>query len=219
MSQRTVKVILASSLLFAFVAMNGQTPASPTSANPPAQNSSGSPSSSTAGAQQTSDLASLIKALSGRWSLQAKFEPSSEMPKGLTTTGEETWHAAIGGLTLLEEERISTPGGDLSLLGIIWWDAKDKSLHGMECNNQIPYTCDLKGALNDITMTWDGKQFTINESETHNNKKTVWHEVWSDITPTSYTQTGEVEVPGGATTRVFTIHATRVQSDTSTEKQ
>jgi len=80
----------------------------------------------------------------------------------------------------------------------------------MECNNQLSYTCVLKGALNDITMTWDGKQFTINESETHNNKKTMWHEVWSDITPTSYTQTGETEEAGGATTRVFTIQARKV---------
>jgi len=121
MTQRTVKVILASGLLFAFVAMNGQQPlASPTAANPQTQNSAASSSSSNPDAQQTSDLASLIKALSGRWSLQVKSEPGPEMPKGLATTGEETWHPAIGGLTLLEEERISTPGGDLSLLAVIW---------------------------------------------------------------------------------------------------
>ena len=211
MARLALKVILAPTLLLAFVAMNGQeTPASPTPASQQTQNSPGSSSSVNPDAQQTSQLASLTKALSGRWSLQVKFEPSPEMPKGLTTTGEETWRAAIGGLTLLEEERISTPMGDLSLLGVMWWDAKAKSLHGMECNNQLPYTCDLKGALNDITMTWDGKQFTINESETHGGKKTLWHEVWSDITPTSYTQTGETEVPGGATTRVFTIQARKV---------
>lgn len=219
MAQHALKLFLGPILLFAFVGMGGQTAASPMPANQQAQNSPGSSSSSAVGAPQTSDLASLIKVLSGRWSLKAKFEPGQEMPKGLTTTGEETWHAAIGGLTLLEEERISTPEGDLSLLGIIWWDARAKSLNGMECNNQLPYTCDLKGALNDITMTWDGKQFTINESETHDNKKTLWHEVWSDITPTSYTQTGDVEVPGGPTTRVFTIHATRVQADAGAATQ
>jgi len=210
MMQQALKLFLASTLLFACVGMNGQTPASPTPANQ--QNSPGSSSSLNTGAGQTSELPSLIKALSGHWSLQVKFEPGPEMPKGLTTTGEETWRSAIGGLTLLEEERVSMPAGDLSLLGIIWWDAKAKSLQGMECNNQLPYTCDLKGALNDITMTWDGKQFTIKEWETHGNKKTLWHEVWSDITPTSYTQTGDVEDPGGPTTRIFTIHATRVEA-------
>jgi hypothetical protein len=212
MTQRAFNLILAPFLILAFVAIDGQqTPASPTPANQQTQNSPSSSSGLDTDAKQASELPSLIKALSGRWSLQVKFEPSPEMPKGLTTTGEETWHPAIGGLTFLEEERVSTPAGDLSLLGIMWWDAKAKSLHGMECNNQLPYTCDLKGALNDITMTWDGKQFTIKEWETHGNKKTLWHEVWSDITPTSYTQTGDVEEPGGPTTRVLTIQARRVE--------
>jgi hypothetical protein len=80
----------------------------------------------------------------------------------------------------------------------------------MECNNQLPYSCDLKGALNDITMKWDGKDFTIDELETsHDGKKRMWHEVWSDITPTSFTQTGDTGLPGGPYTRFLTIHATR----------
>ena len=80
----------------------------------------------------------------------------------------------------------------------------------MECNNQLAYTCDLKGALNDITMTWDGKQFTIDELETHDGKKTMWHEVWSDITSTSFTQTGDIGEPGGPFKRFLTIRATRI---------
>lgn len=219
MMRLAIKLILIPTLLFAFVGMNGQQiPASPTGENQ-AQNAPPASSNANTDAGQASQLPSLVKALSGRWSLQVKFEPSPEMPKGGTSTGEETWRAAIGGLTLLEEERVSTTAGDLSLLGIIWWDPKTKSLHGMECNNQLPYTCDLKGALNDITMTWDGKQFTINERETHGNKTTLWHEVWSDITPTSYTQTGDIEEPGGPTTRVFTIQARRMQSDARTTMQ
>ncbi len=211
--RQALKLILTPALLFAFVGINGQqTPNSPTSANQQTKNSPASSSSLNTDAGQTSDLASLIKALSGRWALQVKFEPNPEMPKGGTSTGEETWHPAIGGLTLLEEERMSTPAGDIALLGIIWWDAKAKSLRGMECNNQLPYTCDLKGALNDITMSWDGKQLAIKEWETHDNKKTLWHEVWSDITPTSFTQTGDVEEPGGATTRFFTMHARRMEA-------
>jgi hypothetical protein len=163
--------------------------------------------------QPPAELQSMIKALSGRWSLDVKFEPNSEMPNGFTSTGEETWRSGPGGYTLLEEEHMRTPFGDVFLLGIIWWDGKTKSLQGMECNNDLPYGCDLKGALNDITMSWDGKQFIINEWETHDGKKTLWHEGWLDITPTSYTQTGDVEVPGGATTRLFTTKATRMKDD------
>ena len=43
---------------------------------------------------------------------------------------------------------------------------RTKSFHGMECQNLLPYTCDVKGAQNDITMNWDGKQFVIDEMET-----------------------------------------------------
>jgi hypothetical protein len=168
-----------------------------------AQSPTSSPSAS-------GELVGLTKALEGKWSLSVKFEPNSSAANGLVSTGEESWRAGPGGFTLLEEEHLRMPQGDLFLLGIIWWNATTKDFHGMECQDRLPYTCDLKGALNDITMSWDGKRFAIEEQETHNGKKSVWHEVWSDITPTSFIQTGESEEPGGARKRLFTIHATRV---------
>ena len=162
-------------------------------------------------AQPPPQLQTLIKALSGRWSVAVKFEPNPEMPKGAAGEGEESWRSGPGGFTFLDEEHFPTPVGEVYLLGIIWWDNQTKSLHGMECNNQLPYTCDLKGGLNDVTMSWDGKQFIIDEWETHDGKKTLWHEVWSDITSSSFTQTGDVQEPGGATTRFFTMQATRMR--------
>lgn len=161
-------------------------------------------------AHPAEELQSLTNALSGKWSVKVKFEPTSKMPNGSVGDAEETWRAGPGGFTLLEEQRTPAAAGDVFLLGVIWWDGKTKSLRGMECNNQLPFTCDLKGALNDITLTWDGKQFTVDEWETHDGKKTLWHEVWSEITPTSFTHTGDVKEPDGATKRVFTMQATRV---------
>jgi hypothetical protein len=162
-------------------------------------------------AQPPAELEGLIKALSGKWSVKVRFEPNPAMPDGFEGQGDETWRTGPGGFTFLDEERLPTPAGDVFLLGIIWWDAKTKSFHGMECNNQLPYTCDLKGALNDITMKWDGKEFTIDELETSpDGKKTMWHEVWSDITPTSFTQTGDMGAPGGPFNRFLTIHGARV---------
>jgi hypothetical protein len=169
-----------------------------------------SQSPSQTSAQPPAELQSLMKALSGKWAVSVKFGPSKEMPKGFAGTGEEAWRSGPGGYTLLDEEHFPTAFGEVYLLGIIWWDSQTKSFHGMECNNQLPYGCDLKGGLNDITMSWDGKQFIIDEWETHGGKKTLWHEVWSGITPTSFTQTGDVQVPGGATTRFFTMRATRM---------
>jgi len=86
----------------------------------------------------------------------------------------------------------------------------------MECNNQLPYACDLKGALNDVTMSWDGKQFVINEQETHGDKKWLWHEVWSDVTETSFTQTGDMEQSDGRSTRALTIHGTKIKEQSGT---
>jgi len=165
----------------------------------------------TSAPQPSPEIASLTKALTGEWSLSVKFEPNSSVPNGLTNTGEETWRPGPGGFTLLEEEHLRMPEGDLFLLGILWWNTATKSFHGMECQNLLPYTCDVKGAQNDIAMNWDGKQFVIDEVETSTSgKKSIWHEVWSDITPTSFVQTGEYGDPGGPRKRLFTIHATRV---------
>lgn len=164
-------------------------------------------------AQQTSqpsqELQSLIKALSGEWSLNVRFEASTAMPKGIVNSGTETWRPGPGGFTLLEEEHLQMPKGDVFLLGVVWWNAQTTRMNGMECQNLLAYTCDVKGSLNDITMSWDGKQFAISEWETHNGKKTQWHEVWSDITATSFTQTGDSIEPDGSQKRLFTIHATK----------
>lgn len=166
----------------------------------------------------SAEVAGLTKALEGKWALSVKFEPSTSTPNGSVNTGEETWRPGPGGFTLLEGEHLRMPDGDLFLLGVVWWNAATKALQGMECQNRLPYTCDVKGAQNDIKMSWDGKQLVIDEMETSKaGKKSAWHEVWSDITPSSFTQTGEYGPPGGAMQRLFTIHATRVPSSSNAE--
>ena len=164
----------------------------------------------TSAPKPSAEIAGLTKALEGEWSLSVKFEPGSSAPNGLINSGEETWRPGPGGFTLLEEEHLRMPQGEVFLLGIVWWNTATKSLQGMECQNLLPYTCDVKGAQSDIAMNWDGKQFVIDEMETSKSgKKSVWHEVWSDITSNSFTQTGEYGEPGGPRKRLFTIHATK----------
>jgi hypothetical protein len=82
----------------------------------------------------------------------------------------------------------------------------------MECSSQQPMTCDLKGGLNDVTITWDGRKFQIDELETHDGRHTVWHEYWTDITPDSFTQNGDVTQPDGTTTHFMTVHGRRVKT-------
>jgi hypothetical protein len=213
MRPTVLSLLLPAALFFCCNAAVAQQSTKPAAAVPQHLEDLSAPAQGSKGAawQPSPEIQSLIKALSGKWSVSVKFEPNAAMPNGVNGTGEETWRAGPGGFTFLDEEHLPTPAGDVFLLGIIWWDGKTKSFHGMECNNQLPYTCDLNGALNDVTMKWDGKEFTIDELETSpDGKKTIWHEVWSDITPTSFTQTGDMGVPGGPFSRVMTIHGTRV---------
>lgn len=44
-------------------------------------------------------------------------------------------------------------------------------------------------------------------------KKMVWHEVWSDITATSFTQTGDMGEVGGPLKRALTIHAVKASTE------
>jgi hypothetical protein len=163
------------------------------------------PPASQSASQPSPEMQSLIKALSGRWSLTVQSAGSTTPAKG-----EETWRPGPGGLTFIEEETLNIPGHDILLLGVLWWDANTKSFHGMECNNGLSYVCDIKGALTDITLQWDGKQLVLIEQENHNGKKSVWREAFSAITANSFTQTGDSTDADGHTARLLTIHATRI---------
>jgi hypothetical protein len=156
-------------------------------------------------------LATLAKALSGKWQLQVRFEPAAGAGnKAIEGSGEESWSLGPGGIDIIEQEHIPSPDGETFLMGVIWWDSTKKQLAGMECNSHLSFTCDLKGALNDITVTWDGKRFEIDEVETHDGRRTVWHEYWTDITPTSFVQSGDVTQPDGTTVRFMNIRGNRV---------
>ena len=159
-----------------------------------------------------SSLQALTQALSGKWQLDVRFEAvPAAGNKVVTGSGEESWSTGPGGITLVEQEHIPSPFGDTFLMGIIWWNSASKQLGGVECNSYSRVTCDLKGGLSDITISWDGKKFQIDELETHDGRHTVWHEYWTDITPDSFTQTGDMTQPDGTTTRFMTIHGTRVK--------
>jgi hypothetical protein len=163
------------------------------------------PPASQPASQPSPEMQSLIKALSGRWSLVVQSAGSATPSKG-----EETWRPGPGGLTFIEEETLNIPSHDVFLLGVLWWDGNTKSFHGMECNNGLSYVCDIKGSLTDITLQWDGKQLVLIEQENHNGKKSVWREAFSEITANSFTQTGDSTDADGHSTRLLTIHATRM---------
>jgi hypothetical protein len=59
-------------------------------------------------------------------------------------------------------------------------------------------------------LTWDEKELVIDISFPQGGKEMLWHEVWSDITSKSFTQTGDMAEVGGPLKRAVTIKGTRV---------
>jgi hypothetical protein len=159
--------------------------------------------------QPTGEMETLIKAVTGQWSLKLRFEPSKDTPRGLEGTGRESWHAGPEGLTFTDEEVFTAGPQKMIVVGILWRDRKTKEFHAMDCSNEIPNTCDLKGALDDVVVHWTGSELTIDEKELSHGKMMTSRVAWSDITSNSFIETGYLAPPGGPFQKVMTIYATR----------
>src|SRR5262249_46800837 len=144
----------------------------------------------------------------GNWSTTYEFAPGGS-PTRASGTGEENWRTGPGGYVLMEEEHVHTPSKEMFLIAFHWWDTTTNKLRGMLCNNSGPAACDFDTYLNS-SLSWDGKQLTIDMKFSQGDKKMLWHEVWSGITTTSFTQIGEMGEVGGPLKRVVTIHGTKV---------
>jgi hypothetical protein len=158
--------------------------------------------------QPPAEIQSLAKALVGKWSTTYDFEAGGMSPTAATGTGEEVWRTGPGGFVLMEEERIHASFGESYVFALHWWDKSTSSLRGMLCNNSGPAACNVDSYSNS-TLKWNGKQLTIDLQFPQKDKKMLWHEVWSGITSTSFTQTGDMGEVGGPLKRVVTIHGTK----------
>ena len=154
-------------------------------------------------------MVSLTKALAGTWSATYSFIPEVPAAADSNARGEESWESGPGGFTLLEKEHVSRVSGEQFLLLILWWDDSTQRLRGMLCNNSGPEACDVTSYANS-TLSWDGKAFVLEFRFVEGSRQMRWHGVWSSITATSFTETGDVGEASGTLKRVLTIHATRV---------
>jgi hypothetical protein len=86
----------------------------------------------------------------------------------------------------------------------------EKGLRGLWCVNTNPQGCDLQSAVSGFGPKWDGKQLVIHTEFPRDGKNFVWHEVFSDITPSSFVQTADIGEKSGPLKRWITIHGTRI---------
>ncbi|HUL14477.1 MAG TPA: hypothetical protein VLV88_00650 [Terriglobales bacterium] len=159
--------------------------------------------------QPAAELQSLSIALAGDWSTQETYEPGELTPNGGQGSGHTSFRRGPGGFTLEEEYHSQTPAGELFGFGVIWWDAT-KGLQHLWCINVYPAGCEMFPGPPQPGPRWDGKSLVLHVESDQQGKRMVFHEVISDITPSSFTQTADIGEAGSPLKRWFTIHATRL---------
>jgi hypothetical protein len=70
----------------------------------------------------------------GTWSVTEKIEPSESIPNGGVGEGEELYRTGPGGVSFIEKIRLKEPTGEMSGLGVGWWDEKAQGFRALWCN-------------------------------------------------------------------------------------
>jgi hypothetical protein len=156
--------------------------------------------------QPNPEIKRLVEAFSGAWSITVKVEPNESLPKGGVGTGEEVWRPGPGGLSLIEDYHSTGDEGEISGLGVAWWDHDAQRYQVMWCDSSNPQGCIVmkQGAR------WEGREMVATDEWAKNGKTLAFKEVFSDITPTSFKQSLYQRESGGELKRIVTILATKV---------
>jgi hypothetical protein len=137
--------------------------------------------SSAATVQPAPEIQKLASAFLGRWSVTEKIEPSQTMPNGGDGRGEEVYRLGPGEHSFIEEVHLNEPTGEISGVGVAWWDEKAKGYRAVWCESENPGGCIVMARL----AKWEGDQFVLGDEFERNGKKCIFKEVFSEITPTS----------------------------------
>jgi hypothetical protein len=156
--------------------------------------------------QPSPEIKRLVEAFSGTWSISVKVEPNESLRKGGVGTGEEVWRPGPGGLSLIEDYHSTGDEGEISGLGVSWWDHDEQRYQVLWCVSSNPEGCIVmkQGAR------WEGREIVATDESVKNGKTFAFKEVFSDITPTSFKQTLYQGESGSELKRVVTILATKL---------
>lgn len=138
--------------------------------------------------------------------------------EGAEDRGEEVWWSGPGGFTFIEEADDHTPFGEVFLTGLMCWDNADEKFGEMLRTSQNRRGCDSQGSLNDVRLSWDEKQFVVDIESEHDGKRCSGTKFFFDITPTSFTQTGDGDEACGPLKRVVIVHATKVGGEVQSSR-
>jgi hypothetical protein len=124
--------------------------------------------------QPSSQVERLAKALSGTWSITLNVEPNEHMPKGGVGKGEEVWKPGPGGLSLIENYHSTGDEGEITGLGVAWWDEDAQRYQVTWCDNGNPTGCMVMkhGAK------WVGNEVVAMNEWEEGGKKFVFREIF-----------------------------------------
>jgi hypothetical protein len=141
----------------------------------------------------------------GVWSIKATYAPNTQMPNGGMGEGTEIWRPGPGGLSVIEEKREKNAEGETDGFSVGWWDEKLGGQRFVWCANDVPQGCVMP---NDVAK-WEGERLVFQEDTEEHGRKIRHAEIFSDITPDSFTQVLLQGEPGEALTNTVTILAKR----------
>ena len=155
--------------------------------------------------QPSPEIQRLEKWLAGRWKVEEKFEPSDFVPKGGEGKGRETIHSGPGKLSLIANYRSQGPMGAFEGHGIITWSPQEKAYKSYWVDNLDP-----AGEVS--TGKWVGNDLVFTYVADMMGKKMTTKEVYTDITPDSFTFYFDMGMAGQALKRAMTFKYTRAEA-------
>jgi uncharacterized protein YecT (DUF1311 family) len=145
------------------------------------------------------EMERLITMWTGHWTTVEQFEPSAEMPKGKQDKGAETMRPGPGGLSLIGDYESH---GALFGHMVVTWIPKEKIYKS--------YWHDLsQPGVSISTGRWEGDKLVFTSVDESSGTKLEVRDTYSDITPTSFTDTLEAGPPGGPMKKILTVKYTK----------
>jgi hypothetical protein len=151
------------------------------------------------------EMARLAKVLAGDWNTEEFVQHGKPVPRGEGRRGEVHVRLAGGGTALISEgHSAGIVGGDLRWFITIWWEAAQNHYRFLTCfQGDGDAGCELRG-----TAHWDGDTFVNDYEEVINGKRTKVQDLWTDITPDSYTLTEALDT-GNGVMKPYVVSRTR----------
>jgi hypothetical protein len=131
------------------------------------------------------EMQHLVRSLSGEWSIEFRVNPSDALRKGGSGRGHEVWKSGPGGMSFVEEYQSTGDEGDITGRATFWWDEHFQRIQVLWCANYLPGGCEMmsEGA------SWDGNHLVLGNRWDSGGRTHFLREIFSDILPTSFTQT------------------------------